>query len=317
LRWMSPFNLDGEVLNHDRYNIPAHYEDLLGQIVRELELKELPDLQSKLHRLKQWYQTEFRYTLDLTISQPSTAMREFLTEVRAGHCEYFATSATLLLRAAGVPARYAVGYAVVERTGDGSEYLIRGTHGHAWCRVWDEEKQRWIDFDPTPVDWLGSSATQVGWMQHLKDMLKQLREDFFLWRTNPANEIYVVGAIALIGLGLGLVVVRRLWRSRSSIGGGGMAASYDGDRENTPLHELESLARRALGSRPSGHPYGRWLMELEARFGRMESLGEAVALHQQWRFDPEPLEEPKRERLRQLVADLKEVLREQLRQAET
>ena len=38
-------------------------------------------------------------------------MTRFLCEHRTGHCEYFATATTLLLRAAKIPARYAVGYA--------------------------------------------------------------------------------------------------------------------------------------------------------------------------------------------------------------
>ena len=37
--------------------------------------------------------------------------------------------------------------------------VIRGTHGHAWCRVWDQDAGLWLDFDPTPPDWTASIAT--------------------------------------------------------------------------------------------------------------------------------------------------------------
>ena len=43
-----------------------------------------------------------------------SALDDFLNRSRAGHCEYFATATVLLLRAAGIPARYATGYSVQE-----------------------------------------------------------------------------------------------------------------------------------------------------------------------------------------------------------
>ncbi|MBT8330725.1 MAG: transglutaminase-like domain-containing protein, partial [Deltaproteobacteria bacterium] len=39
-------------------------------------------------------------------------IENFLTRSRSGHCEYFATATVLLLRQAGIPARYARGYSV-------------------------------------------------------------------------------------------------------------------------------------------------------------------------------------------------------------
>ena len=50
--------------------------------------------------------------------EAATKVAEFLLKTRAGHCEHFATATTMLLRAAGVPTRYAVGYSVQEKKGD-------------------------------------------------------------------------------------------------------------------------------------------------------------------------------------------------------
>jgi transglutaminase-like putative cysteine protease len=46
-----------------------------------------------------------------------TPLARFLLRTRSGHCEYFATATVLLLRQLGIPARYAVGYAVHEASG--------------------------------------------------------------------------------------------------------------------------------------------------------------------------------------------------------
>src|SRR5205807_1199702 len=61
-----------------------------------------------------------------------SALEEFLLNSRAGHCEYFATATTLLLRAAGVPARYAVGFSVQEWSRLEQRYIVRARHAHSW-----------------------------------------------------------------------------------------------------------------------------------------------------------------------------------------
>ena len=42
----------------------------------------------------------------------ATPLADFLLRTRSGHCEYYATATVLLLRAAGIPARYAHANAV-------------------------------------------------------------------------------------------------------------------------------------------------------------------------------------------------------------
>jgi hypothetical protein len=54
--------------------------------------------------------------------------------------------APALLREAGLPARYAVGYSVQEKTGKG--FIVRDRHAHAWCLVHLDGV--WQDFDTTP-----------------------------------------------------------------------------------------------------------------------------------------------------------------------
>ncbi len=325
--WGAPDSVDGEVRRADMSSIQPLDREVIHQVTTELGLAELPDLKSKLEHLRQWYLDEFRYTLDLTIRQApaisrlrpddkESALTQFLTDVRAGHCEYFATSATLILRSAGVPARYAVGFGVMEKSSKANEYLIRGTHAHAWVRVWDEENQQWIDFDPTPPDWMGSSSSKLTLLQSLKDWVKRVREDFFLWRTKPENEIKVAIGVGVIGLVLALVVVRRLWRSRSRLEEKRMQEAYEGVHEDTPLHELEELVKRCIGPRPTGMTYASWLQGIEGRYGSMKALQEAIVLHQQWRFDPQPVVDSKRERLRQLVSDIEIFLNEQVSQLE-
>jgi hypothetical protein len=78
------------------------------------------------------------------------ALRTFLfgTESeRIGHCQYFATAATVLLRRAGHQARCVIGFASNERDDQG--VIFRGMHAHAWIEAVDSYGI-WRRFDPTP-----------------------------------------------------------------------------------------------------------------------------------------------------------------------
>lgn len=78
----------------------------------------------------------------------------FLTESQSGYCVHFATTATVLLRALGIPARYAEGYIVIqkdyEKQPDSEGYLsIEDTHAHAWVEVFDPSLLEWVPVEMT------------------------------------------------------------------------------------------------------------------------------------------------------------------------
>ncbi len=139
--------------------VPASEREALRQVVAELELDQ-GDLTDKTSCLRLFFFRHFQYAryLDLETSGPmsmthhgNNAISRFLLESRRGHCEFFATATTLLLRQAGIPARYTVGFASIEHAGDRAEVVLRGTHAHAWCRAWDAGSQRWVDISPHPT----------------------------------------------------------------------------------------------------------------------------------------------------------------------
>ncbi len=262
----------------------------MQEIAEKLGLRKLPTTAAKVARIRSWFQDEFSYTLYLTIGQARfakpTAITVFLTKEKRGHCEYFATAATLLLREAGVPARYCVGYAVMERDAERNEFIIRGLHGHAWTRLWDSELKRWTDFDPTPAGWLGMETSGESKFMWLVDGYQRFKEDFFLWRNRPANRIGATIIMWLLGGGVFLFVARRLWRSKLVISGDSTLSVAAGSR--TPLHDLERQARRILGPRPPGTPFALWLRRLAENYLPPDELDEALSLHQRLRFDPAP-----------------------------
>jgi hypothetical protein len=81
----------------------------------------------------------FQYTLTPPAlgSQP---VDEFLFETREGFCEHYASALTVLLRAAGLPARVVMGYQGGELNSVGGYYIVRQSDAHAWTEVWLEDE---------------------------------------------------------------------------------------------------------------------------------------------------------------------------------
>lgn len=73
---------------------------------------------------------------------------EFLFDTRRGFCEHYASAFTVLMRAAGIPARVVTGYQGGEVNPVGGYILVRQADAHAWVEVW-LENTGWVRVDPT------------------------------------------------------------------------------------------------------------------------------------------------------------------------
>ena len=74
--------------------------------------------------------------------------RWFLEEGETGYCVHFATAATILLRAAGIPARYVTGY--LAEVGSKKTNVL-ANQSHAWVEYLDSQRG-WTVLDPTPPE---------------------------------------------------------------------------------------------------------------------------------------------------------------------
>lgn len=76
----------------------------------------------------------------------------FLEDAESGYCTHYATAATVLLRAAGIPARFVTGY--VAQTTAGVKETVTADKSHAWVEYLDPDTNCWAVLDPTPEEWL-------------------------------------------------------------------------------------------------------------------------------------------------------------------
>ena len=91
---------------------------------------------------------EYSYTLDLTVTNPNLdPVEDFLLVRKSGHCEYFASAMTLMLRAAGIPSRMVTGFRTGRWVEDTKTLVIEQRHAHAWVEAFVNGK--WLIIDPT------------------------------------------------------------------------------------------------------------------------------------------------------------------------
>jgi protein-glutamine gamma-glutamyltransferase len=103
----------------------------------------------KAKTLESYLRSHFGYTLDLSGPPPADPLAYFLFQKRAGHCEYFAAAMTVMLRTAGIPARYVNGFLDGEYNSVGGDFVVRASDAHSWVEVYFPGFG-WLTFDPTP-----------------------------------------------------------------------------------------------------------------------------------------------------------------------
>lgn len=146
---------------------------------------------AKAETIAAYFHFHYQYTLGIQVPKGEDPMAYFLFSdpLPAAHCEYFASGAALLLRAAGVPARYVTGVSAWERHPFAEYWVARNRDAHAWVEAWDDEKG-WFLVEATPSNGLpessgGTRANALGdlWSLiklHLRQLLDALRDG--AWR---------------------------------------------------------------------------------------------------------------------------------------
>lgn len=254
----------------------------------EMQLNDVDSAREKVNVIRDFFMQEFTYALHFDvpkIDQQGTELNRFMLRDRRGHCEYFATTAALLLRQQGIPTRYCVGYVVREKEDD--TWIIRGSHAHAWCSAWIDGK--WEIVDLTPPDWLSiqNEANSMSWAQGFKDWFQNMKQDFAIWRTDEGNQSLMVRVMWVVGFILLLWIAYRLYKVRSSssenLGLATQVLTYKMPKE---FELIERQLSSVIGQRSVAQTYYSWINGASSKVDHnlFARLLDWVSLHQQSRF---------------------------------
>ena len=160
--------------------IPPRELPAVEQIVEELHLHSRPP-EEVVRVLADFFQNQFAYSLKLRANEKGkTSLATFLLSSRTGHCEYFATATVLILRACGIPARYATGWSAHEFSRLEQEIIVRSRHAHAWTLVY--LNGTWHNLDTTLASWIDSEDEAASDLTVLQDLWSFVLFRFSRWR---------------------------------------------------------------------------------------------------------------------------------------
>jgi hypothetical protein len=286
--------------------VPQREKAALSKIIQELKLTPLPR-KKMLRRVNAFFRKSFKYSLSLKDGkQAVTPLSDFLARSRSGHCEYFATATTLLLREAGIPARYAVGYSVQELSNDENLFVVRARHAHAWVLVYLDGT--WQNFDTTPPAWVGIEKKNASMLEPVYDLWSWCAFRFSKWRWRERGDAGGMRYLWLLPVLLVLLLARRLY-SRRRLKPAGKAREMPGMVEVTPgvdsdFYLIEKRLMDAGYTRYQGETLSGWIKRIDTTADisiPAESLQSILALHYRYRFDPDAIAPSERTRLKSLV----------------
>jgi len=283
--------------------VPTNEIPALDQIISGMKTSGTNE-EKKLLAVQQFFAANFSYSTwlgtDKVARTNETALSRFLLQSRSGHCEYFATATVLLLRELGIPARYAVGYAVHEPSGHG--YIVRERDAHAWCLAWNEQNKTWENFDTTPASWVAEENKRASFLQWFSDSWSWVRFQIarFYWGQTNVRKYVLWALIPILAFLLYRIIFRRRRKrgAKSKTEKNVEAIFWPGLDSEFYLLERR-LALRGVPRQPS-EPLSVWLTRAlndPVLIHLQAQLEELLRLHYGHRFDPHGLSDQQRETL--------------------
>ncbi len=161
-------------MDYSRYPVLARKaEQLSGRLIK----RDITDFEVAKN-LEQHFldSANYVYTLDLGSFRRDRSLdpvEDFVKNHHSGHCEFFASALTLMLRSQQIPARLVVGYRGGEFSPLGKYYRVQQQHAHAWVEAYIKPSDIsdtmarssplarrqgvWLRLDPTPSSDFGSN----------------------------------------------------------------------------------------------------------------------------------------------------------------
>jgi transglutaminase-like putative cysteine protease len=292
-------------------DIPTNELAAISRVAGEMKLGELPEAQ-RPRAIEAFFSKYFSYTLyqeEAMVSPTNhpdirTPLSYFLLKKRAGHCEYFATATVLLLRQAGIPARYTVGYSVQESAGK-NRFVVRARHAHAWCLYYDRAAGRWRELDTTPGTWLAAEEEHKSIFEPVRDAFSWVYYQFSRLRWGDGNlrqYLFYVVMVVMVAMVIRFARSRRR-RAKAGVGPTAMLEGVMPGRDSEFYLVEKKLVRMGLARR-TGEPLGAWLERIETHLpAEAAALRALLVLHYRLRFDPLGLAPAERTTLREQAGD--------------
>jgi hypothetical protein len=273
----------------EELEIPSVYRKELAGLANQLGLESQSQAQ-RVETVKKYFADNFVYSLTQTERYPrGKYLSKFLFETRKGHCEYFATATTLLLRAAQIPTRYVVGYAIDEYSPLEGQYIGRARHVHSWVLAYVDN--RWQMIDTTPSVWAPLEAMDRSFIEPLVDFWSWISYKLSTWNTddtksNTSGIFYWLLVPVLLYFLWRMFIKDRVQNIRRRTKEKQLSLRLVGI--DSAFFQLLPVLEALYVPRKPWETLTTWLAKIEKNIPDTE-LQNLLALHYRYRFDPSGL----------------------------
>lgn len=148
--------------------LPPRIADLAEEWVKDLDspLDQARRVEARLRR-------DYRYDLDSPSGAARNPLEDFLFNSKRGHCEFYSTAMTVMLRSLGIPARNVTGFVGGTYNRFSRSYVVRQGDAHSWVEVW-VDGAGWVRFDPTPPSDAAPRSELTGAFAVMRDFVEAL-----------------------------------------------------------------------------------------------------------------------------------------------
>mgnify|MGYP001199615612 FL=1 len=154
--WVTDLYLQGA------QDVSPRVRELAAQIVASAGAQTPYDQAKAIER---WLRTNIQYNEAIPAPpEGRDPIDWFLFDEREGYCNYYASAMVMMLRAQGIPARLAAGFAQGSWDPETGSFLVRERDAHTWVEVYFPGYS-WVEFEPTadeaPLDREGDETPQA------------------------------------------------------------------------------------------------------------------------------------------------------------
>lgn len=154
---------------YDRYlDVPDSIKSIVRDMLGDITCTTAQEKESYINNVKNYLRDNYTYSSSPgRVPDGKDFITYFLTESKNGYCTYFASSAVMMLRSAGIPARYVEGYALTANQitdGIAGNGLIQRYTGEKRQHAFDYQTRTLAVTDRAAHAWAEAYMDGYGWV---------------------------------------------------------------------------------------------------------------------------------------------------------
>ncbi len=186
--------------------LPGKLDPKIANLAADIARANAPTNYDFAIAVEEYLRENYRYSLDMR-ARGDDPLADFLFNVRAGHCEYFASAMALMLRTRGIATRVVNGFQAGRYNSRADAYIVRQRDAHAWVEVYFPQTNAWVAFDPTPyAEHPGNTAEEsssfdeyaeaagLWWTQYVSSYGRQEQRALVSRLKNAADNVIAVAS---------------------------------------------------------------------------------------------------------------------------